>query len=163
MDSDSTEFVPNGGLMQLPTETMKSLFLVLLLSVLVLTGCSAGSSSGTTPTQPVLPAYIDISLSPSAVMPGQSATLTWSSGNATSCSSSGAWSGTIQASGSMTVMLQGTAQQSYTLTCTGAVGSVSKTVTLASPAESACAVSGAIRAHSLKRSAHRRKLTGSPS
>lgn len=149
--------------MYVPKKTGKSLnflFAILLLSTLVLSGCSSKSNLTTTF---VAPAYVQISLSPSAVLPGQSATLTWSSTNATSCTGSGAWSGTLQSSGAMNVMLQGAASQAYTLVCTGDGLPQSKTVTLAlAPADGACAVSGAVRAHA-KRMSHRRKLTGSPS
>jgi hypothetical protein len=53
---------------------------------------------------------------------GASSTITWSSTNATSCTASGAWSGTKVASGSQTT---GTLSNSstYTITCTGAGGS----------------------------------------
>jgi hypothetical protein len=118
--------------MQSPAETIKSLsFVFLFFSVLVLSGCSSGSSSGTTPAQPSLPAYINISMSPSAVMPGQSATLSWTTGNTTSCTASGAWSGSLQPAGSMNVILQASTAQIYSVICTGASGSISKTVALA--------------------------------
>lgn len=155
----------HGVLMQSPAETNKSLPSVfLLLSVLVLSGCSSGSSSGTTPAQPALPAFINISVSPSAVSPGQSATLTWTSGNISSCTGSGAWSGTQPGSGSMTVVLQASTAQTYTLNCMGASGSTSKAITLAlAPVEGACSASPAVRARGGKRAALRRKPTGSPS
>ena len=131
--------------MQSPAETIKSLSCVFLLfSILVLSGCSSGSSSGPTPTQPALPAYINISLSPSSVMPGQSATLSWTSGNATSCTASGAWSGTLQSAGSMNVILQTATSQTYSVLCTGTGGSTSKTVTLTP--EGACSATPAARA-----------------
>jgi hypothetical protein len=121
--------------------------LVLTFSLLVLSGCGAGSSSGLSSTPPTLPAYINISLSPAAVLPGQSATLTWTTGNATSCTGTGAWTGTIPGSGSMTVTLQGTATQAYSLLCASPGGSASKTVTLAlAPADGACTTSQA-KAH----------------
>ena len=148
--------------MLLPAESRKPLslvFVMLLLSALVLSGCSMGSN--VTFTAPPPNATVGVSISPSAVMPGQSATLTWTSGNATACTASGAWSGTLGTSGSVTVMLQGASTQSYTLTCSGNGLPAEYTATLAvSPAEGACATSGAVRAHSGKRTAARRKLTG---
>jgi hypothetical protein len=135
----------HGVFMQSPAETVRSHSLVFLfLSVLVLSGCSSGSSSGTTPAQPSLPAYINISLSPSAVMPGQSATLSWTTGNATSCTASGAWSGTLQSAGSINVMLQAATAQTYSVICTGMGGSISKTVTLAP--DGACSATPAAKA-----------------
>jgi hypothetical protein len=131
--------------MQSPAETIKSLsFAFLFLSVLVLSGCSSGSSSGTTPAQPSLPASINLSLSPSSVMPGQSATLSWTTGNATSCSASGTWSGSLQFAGSMNVILQGASAQIYSIICTGSSGPISKTVTLAP--EGACSATPAAKA-----------------
>jgi hypothetical protein len=131
--------------MQSPAETIKSLSLVFLLfSVLVLSGCSSGSSSGSSPAQPAPSASLNISLSPSAVMPGQSATLSWTSGNTTACLAGGAWSGSLQTAGSMNVMLQGAKTQSYTLLCTGPGGAITKTVALA-PA-GACSATPAARA-----------------
>jgi hypothetical protein len=131
--------------MQSPAETIKSLsFAFLFLSVLVLSGCSSGSSSPTTPAQPSLPASINISLSPSAVMPGQSATLSWTTANATSCTASGAWSGTLQSAGSMNVILQAATAQIYSVICTGTSGTISKTVALAP--EGVCSATPAARA-----------------
>jgi hypothetical protein len=152
--------------MQGPTETIMSrscIFAFLFLSLLVLSGCGAGSSTASSPTQPAQPAFINISISPATVAPGQSATLTWSTGHATSCSASGTWSGTMAMAGSMTVMLQSPGKQTYTLICNGEVGAVSKTVTLdMSPGEGACSATAAVsRAH--KRSARRLRVTGSPS
>jgi hypothetical protein len=131
--------------MQSPAETIKSLsFVFLLSSVLVLSGCSSGSSSGSNPAQPALPAWLNISLSPGAVMPGQSATLSWTSGSTTTCTASGAWSGAMQSAGSMNVMLQAATAQSYTLVCTGPGGTISKTVVLGP--EGACSATPAVRA-----------------
>jgi len=96
-------------------------------------------------------------------MPGQSATITWSSSNATSCTASGAWSGPLATSGSSSVLLQGSTAQSYSLNCSGAGLPGTNTATLAvSQAEGACTTgAAAVRAHSGKRTAH--KLTGTHS
>jgi hypothetical protein len=153
--------------MQVPTESRKILslvFVMLLLSALVLSGCSKGNSAITS-TPPAPHATANVTINPSAVMPGQSATLTWKSSNANACTASGAWSGTLGTSGSTTVVLQGAAAQSYTLTCSGDGLPTQYTATLAvSQEQGACAASGAVRAHSGKRKAQaagRRKLTGS--
>jgi hypothetical protein len=107
---------------------------------------------------------VSVSISPSAVMPGQSATLTWSSSNATSCTVSGAWSSQLAASGSASVMLQGTGTQTYTLLCSGAGVPGLNSATLAlSTAEGACTTSNAVRAHSGKRAPLRRRVSGSHS
>jgi hypothetical protein len=136
----------HGVLMQSPAETIKSLFFVFLLfSVLVLSGCRSGWNSGSTPIQPALPAYINISLSPSSVMPGQSATLSWTTGNIITCTATGAWSGTLQSAGSMNVILQAAATpQTYSVVCLANSGSISKTVTLAP--EGSCSATPAAKA-----------------
>ena len=135
----------HGVFMQSPAETIKSLsFVFLLSSVLVLSGCGSGSKAGTSPAQPAVPASITLSLSPSAVMPGQSATLSWTTANATSCTASGAWSGTLQSAGSMNVVLQVATSQTYSVLCTGTGGWASKTVTLAP--EGACSATPAAKA-----------------
>jgi hypothetical protein len=61
---------------------------------------------------------------------GAKSTLTWSSTNATSCSASGGWSGTLATSGSSSTAAL-TAATTYTLTCTGTGGSASENVTVA--------------------------------
>lgn len=137
--------------MQSPAETIKSLSLVFLLSsVLVLSGCSSGSSPVSGPAQPALPAYLSISLSPTSVMPGQSATLSWTTGNTTTCAASGNWSGTVQSAGSMNVMLQGASSQIYALVCTGPGGTVSKTVAL--EPEGSCSAKPAAKARHVQTS-----------
>ncbi len=88
---------------------------------------SDACAPSTTPT-------LTLSASPTSITSGSSSTLTWSSTNATSCTASGAWSGTQSTSGTSTV--SPTATSTYTLNCTGAGGSVSKsaTVTVTTPA-----------------------------
>jgi hypothetical protein len=77
------------------------------------------------------PPTVALSASPTSVTSGQSSTLTWTSTNASSCSASGAWSGTEPTSGSLST---GALNQNstYTLTCTGTGGSAiaSATVTV---------------------------------
>jgi hypothetical protein len=64
------------------------------------------------------------------VASGEASTLTWSSTNATTCTaSSGGWSGTKATSGSQSTGAL-TASGNYTLTCTGAGGSASRSTTV---------------------------------
>ncbi len=153
--------------MHLPVSLRTSLFLVvafLAISSMVLAGCSGGSNAAVVFTAPGPPAIVSISLSPSAVMPGQSATLTWSSHNATACNGSGNWSGSQPTSGSITVLLQGTTTQSYTLICTGTGRAGQNTASLAvSPQAGACTDGPAITVRHRKRSMQRRPLHGSAS
>jgi hypothetical protein len=72
---------------------------------------------------------VSLSASPTSLSPGQSATLTWNSTNATACTASGAWSGSQPTTGSTsTGALNQTS--SYTLTCTGSGGSTSATTSV---------------------------------
>lgn len=75
---------------------------------------------------------VSLSASPSTIA-GGSATLTWSSSNATSCTASNGWSGMLASSG--TQLVTPTVTTVYTLTCTGNGGSATAntTVTVTSP------------------------------
>ncbi len=83
----------------------------------------------TTPTPPPTPQpTVSITATPSSISSGSSSTLTWSSTNATSCTASGGWSGSKQTSGTQSV--SPTATTNYTITCTGAGGTVAQSVTV---------------------------------
>lgn len=88
---------------------------------------SVTSSPTPTPTTPA--PSVTFSANASTVTSGGSATLTWSSTNATSCTASGNWSGTQATSGTKT-MTNLTSNQTYTLSCTGAGGTTAKTVSV---------------------------------
>jgi PKD repeat protein len=82
-------------------------------------------------TTPVpVPPTVSLSAAPATIAAGQSATVTWSATNATSCSASDGWSGTRATSGSQAVAP--TATTTYILTCTGigGVASASALVTV---------------------------------
>jgi hypothetical protein len=64
---------------------------------------------------------VSLSASPASISSGSSATLNWSSANATSCSASGGWSGTMATSGNMSTGAL-SSSTTYTLTCSGAGG-----------------------------------------
>jgi uncharacterized protein (TIGR03118 family) len=81
----------------------------------LLVACNGDGPQGS----PVAPA-ISMSISPTAITLGQSATVTWSSTDATSCSASGSWSGTQPQSGNVAVTPTATGTNTYTLMCTGA-------------------------------------------
>ena len=82
----------------------------------------AGSFCGIVTPAPT----VTLSASPSSITAGNSATLSWSSTNATSCSA--AWAASNAVSGSQSVAPGGTT--SYTMTCTGAGGSGSASATV---------------------------------
>lgn len=94
-------------------------------------GTSSNSAVLTVANSAALPT-VSISVSPASITPSGSATLSWTSTNATSCSASNAWSGNVATSGSHLVSPGGTpASYTYTLTCTGPSGTASNSATLA--------------------------------
>ena len=66
------------------------------------------------------PVSVSISANPSTINQGSSATLSWSSSNASSCFASGGWSGSKSTSGSETVFPSFTT--AYTMTCNSSTG-----------------------------------------
>ncbi len=79
------------------------------------------------------PPTVSLAASPGTVSPNGSSTLTWSTVNASSCTASGAWSGTKAISGTESTGAL-SASSTYTLACTGSggSGSASTTVTVTS-------------------------------
>jgi hypothetical protein len=91
----------------------------LLAAVWLLSACGGGGGGGSPPAT-VLPTAA-LSASSTTIDAGGSATLTWSSANATSCTASGGWSGTLATSGSRSTGAL-TATATFSLTCAGAGG-----------------------------------------
>ena len=87
----------------------------------------AGSAAQSTTVSVKAPLpTVSLSVGPSAISSGGSATLTWSSTHATACTASGAWSGNKALSGSQSTGAL-TANATYTLSCTGPGGSAAQT------------------------------------
>jgi len=86
------------------------------------------SQSTTVSVKSALPT-VSLSVGPSAISSGGSATLTWASTNATACTASGAWSGTKALSGTQSTGAL-TASATYTLSCTGTGGSAAQSATV---------------------------------
>jgi uncharacterized protein (TIGR03118 family) len=97
---------------------------------ILLAACGGGGYGGGSNSMP--PPTVTISVAPATIVLGQSATLTWASNTGTTCTASGAWSGSQTASGSLVVTPATTGAQAYTLTCGGGGynGNVDKTATL---------------------------------
>jgi uncharacterized protein (TIGR03118 family) len=103
-----------------------------LLGALILTGCGGGYGGGSKST----PAMVTMSVSPTTITLGQSATLTWSSTVGTTCSAGGAWSGSQSVSGTQAVTPTVAGAATFTLNCTGGVyssGAGSATLTVDAP------------------------------
>ncbi len=87
--------------------------------------------SGATVTPTSSAPTLTFTVAPTSVTTGGSATLTWSSTNATACTASGAWSGAKSTTGTQSTGVQNTAgAQTFSLSCTGSGGSVQKSVTV---------------------------------
>jgi hypothetical protein len=91
-------------------------------------GGTAHAAAALTVTAPA--PTVTIAVAPTAITVGQSATLTWSSTNATSCTASGSWSGGEATSGTLSVTPSASGTASYALSCTGAGGSANATTSL---------------------------------
>ena len=91
--------------------------LVVPVSGAVLLASCGGYGGGSSAPPPPTPA-ITFSVQPGTIVAGQSATLTWSAMNATSCTASGAWSGNEPTSGSLVVTPAAAGTDTYTLNCT---------------------------------------------
>ena len=100
----------------------------LFAATAIVTGCGGGAS-GDTPAGGTPAPTVTFSANPSTVSSGGATTLNWSSTDATACSASSGWSGSKQTNNSETIdnILVTT---DYTITCTGAGGFDSKTVTV---------------------------------
>jgi plastocyanin len=100
----------------------------------------SGKSADGTPTPPIpntttSAPTLDFAVTPTTITTGNTVTLTWSSINATNCSASGNWIGTKGTSGSeATAAITTAGTYTYTLTCTGASGSVTKSATVTASA-----------------------------
>jgi hypothetical protein len=102
----------------------------LLLGSLLLAACSSAEApvnrTGSAP--PSEAATVMLQATPAMVAAGGTATLTWSTTNATSCVASAGWSGTQATSGSISTGAL-SASTSYTLTCAGAAGTTPASAT----------------------------------
>jgi hypothetical protein len=101
------------------------------LNLIAQTGTNAdyglyGVRVETTPS----PTSLNFTASAASVASGQTVVLTWSAMNATSCTATGGWTGTRAATGSEQVGPI-TGPTTYTLNCSGAGGSQSKSVDIA--------------------------------
>jgi uncharacterized protein (TIGR03118 family) len=82
-------------------------------------------------------ASVSVTVKPTAIALGQSAVVTWTSNTGTNCTASGAWSGSLAATGTKTVTPTAAGTETFTLNCTGGSygggkGSATLTVSAAS-------------------------------
>jgi hypothetical protein len=86
------------------------------------TGNSVAATATLTVTE-APPPTPTLTLSATSIAVGSSATLTWSSSGATSCTAGGSWTGAEPTSGTQTVTPSAVGTDTYTLTCADAAGS----------------------------------------
>jgi len=105
--------------------------------------------SPTSTVAPTTPApTANLAIAQSSVTSGQSTTLSWSSTNATSCTASGGWSGTLGTLGAQAVTP--TANTTYSITCNGSGGnSPTQSVTVAVTAVTTAATTQSVTAGSV--------------
>jgi uncharacterized repeat protein (TIGR03803 family) len=95
-------------------------------------GGSASATATLTASASTAPVpSVTLTVNPTSIIVGQSATLTWTSTNATSCEASVGWSGNEPVTGSQNVTPTAAGNVGYTLTCAGSGGSTSASATLA--------------------------------
>ena len=97
---------------------------------MLISGCGGGGGGGGDSISTTPAPVVSLSASSISVLLNETSTLTWSSTNASSCSASGSWSGTKTTSGSEAVTISTAGNNSFTLSCTGAGGSGSASVTV---------------------------------
>ncbi|HQX79236.1 MAG TPA: hypothetical protein PLC64_10995 [Steroidobacteraceae bacterium] len=112
---------------------------VLAACALILAGCGGGGSGGT----PAPPPSVTLTAAVGSVTSGAATTLTWSSTHATSCTASGAWSGTRATAGSESTGAL-TSAATFTLTCTGSGGSGTASATVGITTAGPVSVQGVI-------------------
>ncbi len=119
-----------------PLGAMLSTLMLTALLSLAACGGGGGSTTATPPptqvmaTQPPAAPTVSVALAPASITIAQSAQLSWSSSNASSCTASGAWSGAQATSGALTVTSATPGSYTYTLACTGAGGNATGSATL---------------------------------
>ena len=105
------------------------------ISLIFIVSCGGGSGGGSTPppSPPTFPNPTINSFSSSAetIYVNESILLSWSTTNSSSCSGSGDWSGQKATSGNETINPNEIKTYSFTLTCSGGIGTQDTTTSIA--------------------------------
>jgi hypothetical protein len=99
-------------------------------------GTSASNSATLIATSGTAAVAPTLTLASTTVAVGKSTTISWSSANATSCTASGSWSGTLAATGTQTITPAAVGTETFTLVCTN-LGGPSAAVSVSLDATSA--------------------------
>jgi hypothetical protein len=110
----------------------------------LLGACGGGGASSPAPAAPPAIPTVTLTALPQTVTAGNAATLEWSTTNATSCTASGAWSGSRPTAGSSPTGVLSTTS-TFNLSCSGPGGTDQRsvTVTVTAPGPPGIALSGA--------------------
>src|SRR5579863_1488198 len=99
---------------------------------LTCTNAAGASGSNSVNLTAVAPTVHTLTLSATSITLGESATISWSSSTAASCTASGSWSGPLPISGSQVLTPTGVGSDTYALVCSNAIGTTTAVpVTLA--------------------------------
>jgi trimeric autotransporter adhesin len=98
--------------------------------MLTCTGTGGSASQSVTVTVSAAPPSVSLSAGPASVARGGSSTLTWSSTNATACTASGGWTGSLATGGAKATGAVN-ATTTYTLSCTGTGGTATQSAIVA--------------------------------
>mgnify|MGYP001302229771 CR=1 FL=1 len=102
-----------------------------ILPLLLIYACGGGGGGGgSDSTTPTPTPTVTITSSASEVILGESATITWSSTNATSCAASNSWTSSTATSGTGQVTISNVGDNTFSMTCSGAGGERSASVTI---------------------------------
>ena len=97
--------------------------ILIISSIFLISSCGGGGGSAAPAVIAKIAATITSFVSGSSSAPiGGSVDISWSSSNATSCSASGAWSGTKSTSGKETITISSNGANTFNLTCNGEGG-----------------------------------------
>jgi uncharacterized protein (TIGR03118 family) len=125
------------------TRTCERSFRLSIATLLLLVAACGGGYGGSGSGASVPPPTVALSVQPTAITAGQTATLRWSTSGAGTCTASGAWSGTQATDGTEAVSPTAVGSNTFTLTCAGsgaASGSTSASATLSVTAASGFSV-----------------------
>ena len=86
-----------------------------LVAAVAVAGCSGGAGNGSSAAAPLQP--IALSVTPTSIALGQTATLSWSAAAGSTCTGTGSWSGAQPTSGTLVVQPGALGQATYTLSC----------------------------------------------
>ena len=105
---------------------MKKLFV--FFSTFLIASCGGGGGGGGDSTPAAPSPIINLSAEPTLVLVNSTSTLTWSSSNSTACSAT--WTNKTSTSGSEEVTISSPGDNAYSITCTGAGGSSTSSVSV---------------------------------